>query len=588
MNTRNDLPSLRQKLLKSFSLLVALYAALGLILVVAVLMASRNTPKVIHLNYDSISAMTRMQESWNALRAPEEFNWRTPHEWRDQFERALQFEENNLTEPGEREIAQNIRSFWLANGHDIAGLPSSKALELRQLIESVIRANERGMFELAAENTDLARTVLFGAIIYFVISLSVVLFVANNLAGRISRPLNEIARALQDKPAVGSTLSLPAANSQEIQILTQELAKLWFRVSEIDKHNIDKLIQEKTKLQTVLESVEDALVVIDPDGKITHCNHNLLRLLGRSDEDLKGQSWRDIVLNNEEFKPALTITNNNECELKLGTPRRYYSVRLRHIVNASALVATLYLFHDVTERRQREKLRSDLIDLLSHELKTPLQSLGTASDLLAYRKDDLPEDLRVFAETISEDVDRIRGVANEFVQITQTKSKMMRLHLERVAINGVIEDWLKPFKIIAKDKGVKVELYSEGSDPILANVDRVKFPWVLSNLVSNAIRFSPKGAVVIVKVSGNTGQVEIRVEDQGPGVSQGERQRIFEPFYQSDDSIAQDGNRGLMGVGLTIAKEVVEAHDGCIEYLQNVPTGSILRITLPTPDTEVG
>src|SRR5262249_23179928 len=148
--------------------------------------------------------------------------------------------------------------------------------------------------------------------------------------------------------------------------------------------------------------------------------------------------------------------------------------------------------------------------------------------------------------------------ANEFVQVTQSHSKILKLKLELLPLNQVLPEWIKPFKIVAKDREVTLNFKQEGSDVIWANVDRVKFPWVISNLLSNAIRFSPKGSQVDVMLTDRNGSVEIQVDDQGPGVAEDDRQRLFEPFFQSAMSTSS-GSKGLFGIGLTIAKEVVEA-----------------------------
>jgi signal transduction histidine kinase len=120
----------------------------------------------------------------------------------------------------------------------------------------------------------------------------------------------------------------------------------------------------------------------------------------------------------------------------------------------------------------------------------------------------------------------------------------------------------------------------EGSETIWANLDLVKFPWVVSNLLSNAIRHSPAGSEVSIVLTDRNGAVEIQIKDQGAGIPEPDRAHIFEAFFQGT---LATGGRGMFGVGLTIAKEVVEAHDGRIEYFPRIPTGSEFRITLPFP-----
>jgi signal transduction histidine kinase len=196
-------------------------------------------------------------------------------------------------------------------------------------------------------------------------------------------------------------------------------------------------------------------------------------------------------------------------------------------------------------------------------MKTPLQSIGTALEHLSVQKKDLPKATETLIDAVSEDIERIKAIVNEFVQANQSHSRVLKLKLEITALNQLLPEWIKPFKIVAKDKEVRLNYLQEGSETIQAKLDRVKFPWVISNLVSNAIRFSPPTGEVSILLTDRNGGVEIQVKDEGPGFSADKK----EPF----------------GTGLTIAKEVVEAHDGRLEYFRRPTRGSEFRVTLPFP-----
>jgi NtrC-family two-component system sensor histidine kinase KinB len=582
------LPTLRRKILGSFWGIALLYGVLGVFLVISVQIASRTSPRMIHVNYDSIAAADQMREALSALESPSSYPGLPEAKAREQFEKALVFEEGNISEPGEKEVAQGIRASWEKLKQQ-EGPPSlSEFRKLNELLKTLVAVNELGMFKLASGNEDLSHKVMYGAIAFFLISLIAALFVADGLALRISRPLKSIAEALHRRPGIGKKLKLVEANTLELLILTTELTRLWERVSETEKVNVREIMQQKIKLESVLESVDDALLVIDREGKISHANQTLLELLGLPASDVNGKVWSDLSSVGENYIKLRALLNadlpdSSEVELFLKAAKHQFSARSRQIhVPSDGQVAMLYLLHDITEKRHRDRFRAEFIDLLSHEIKTPLQSLGTATELLTAKRAGISEELRPLIDTISEDVDRIKAVANEFVQITQSHSKVMKIKLEVTAMNQVIQEWIRPFHVVAKDRDVRVTYKQEGSEVIWADLDRVKFPWVISNLLSNAIRFSPAGSEVEVLLTDRNGAVEIQVKDDGPGVPEGDRQRIFDPFFQSPMPTGA-GTRGLFGIGLTIAKEVVEAHDGRIEYFPRLPHGSEFRIVLPFP-----
>jgi NtrC-family two-component system sensor histidine kinase KinB len=319
---------------------------------------------------------------------------------------------------------------------------------------------------------------------------------------------------------------------------------------------------------------------------VTHCNQFMLELLNLPGKDVVGHKWSDLPTNHENYLGLRAILademqDSHEIELQWGPNKFQFSARLRKIgSDPDQPIATLFLLHDITERRQRERFRSEFIDMLSHEIKTPLQSLGTATELLMGRAKELPEALRPLAETIQEDVERMKAVASEFVQVTQSPSKVMKLNLQSVSLSQLIPEWIRPFKIVGRDKSVTVEFRALGENAVLAKIDPVKFPWVISNLLSNAIRFSPNGGTVEVRIGRTDGEVRIEVADQGPGIPAEEQARMFDPFYQGHQAIA-GGKQGMFGIGLTIAKEVVEAHGGNIGYRSLSPHGSEFVILLP-------
>lgn len=584
METQRALPSLRNRIFRSFVSIVTIHGLLGVLLLVAVITASRNTPKVIHRNYDSISSVIKMEQALDALRYPKDYPEKTETEWRNQFQHSLDFEETNITEPGEKDGVRQIVDWWKKNGNQIQKVSAVEWNQAKDHLYHLITVNEKGMFDLAGQNSRMANIVLVAGILFLLTTLILSILFADQIANRLASPFRDLAEILRSKPKIGKKLKLPEPADLEVLILNEELTRLWDQVNEIEGMNIRQLVEEKTRLETVLEGVEDSLLVVDRSGRVTHCNPLLLELIGLKSEQVIGEFWTDLPTIDEDYlklREVLkeTVRNGSEVELQLGDSRRYYSARARKIESEGGLFGTLYLLHDITEKRQRDKLRNDVVDLLSHELKTPLQSLGTASDILVRKRAELPEDVHLLVDTIAEDIQRINAVSHEFVQVSQAQSKVLKFKLDRVVISEALGDWLKPFKVVAQDRGIEL-VYDQDSDrPLAAFVDSVKFPWVISNLVSNAIRFTPKGEKITVRLSERASQIEIAVEDHGPGVPIEDRKKIFEPFYQTKIS-TYDGTRGLFGVGLTIAKDVVEAHDGSLEYVSNTPTGSIFKIRL--------
>jgi two-component system, NtrC family, sensor histidine kinase KinB len=582
---------MRRKILRSFLIMVGLYGLLGAIMMAAVFFASGITPKVMHLNYDSISAAQEMSRALQELRFPEDSREASLAKVAQRFETALTFEEHNMSEPGVAKIAVHLRENWKKASSDLPQISKESFLptynQLLTDLNQLVLVNQTSMFRLAEKSTVIRNRVFAGTIVIFLISMLFAIYTGDGLANRLSSPLKEIAEALRNKPVPGEKLRLPTPTSLEMRILTHEMNQLWKRLSELRKLNVEEIASQRTKLETVLEAVEDGIIVIDNTNNVVQCNEGLLKILGLPRELVVGHRWSDLPTSDPDYlrlreQLSPEVPNEQLVDLDVSGSVRTFSIRTRPLISKSGeALATLYLLHDITERKQRERLKTEFISVLSHELKTPLQSLGTAVELLAKRKSTLGEEEQMLIETINEDVARIRAVAQDFVQVGLVDARSLRLKTGRHALSELIQEWVKPFRVVAKDKRVALKYVQDSTEVIWANIDVVKFPWAISNLLSNAIRFSPNDSTVTVSAVDTSGKILIEIADEGPGIPEAVRMKMFDPYYQAPP-LESGAPSGFLGLGLTIAKEVVEAHQGKIDYVPGNPKGSIFRISLPS------
>ncbi|HXW68584.1 MAG TPA: HAMP domain-containing sensor histidine kinase, partial [Dissulfurispiraceae bacterium] len=281
----------------------------------------------------------------------------------------------------------------------------------------------------------------------------------------------------------------------------------------------------------------------------------------------------------KESSPVFVLRTEKEGQ-------RSFEARIREVHSPTgALVSTMFLLHDVTEVRQRERLKAEFIGVLSHELKTPLQSLGTAVELLSKKKELFDERTQFLVETLMSDVARIRSVANQFIQVDHLPGTSIHIHPELTKLSEFLPEWLKPFELLAAERGVHLNYGKENEGDIRAEIDPTKFPWVISNLLTNSIRVSPRDSTIRVVLACNRENIEIRVTNEGPTIPEEIRRRMFDPYFKGTGEQAGAAARapGYLGLGLTIVKEVTEAHGGRVEYEPVEPTGSCFRILLPVP-----
>lgn len=585
------LPPLRRKILFNFLLVVGLYGGFGTFLMSATFLASRITPEMIHLNYDSIAAAQKLGDAWDILWHVDDYRHGDTTRWIRVFSDSLAFCLGNVTEPGEKEALEAIADVWgrIRPEMESGKLPlfSPEYAEVHRSLARVIALNEEGMFEKAAATVRYRNRVFIIALVIFFLSLAIAVYLADGLAEKLASPLKQIAEALRNKPVPGEKLRLPEPSTLETRILTHEMNQLWKRLSELRKLNLEELSAQTSKLEIVVDSVEDAILVLDNHDNVLQCNQGLTDLVGLPAGLVYGHRWRDLPTGNANYlalRERLTpeISPEASFELDRHGQARFFSGRCRQIMTKPGeALGTVYLLHDITETKQRDRLKAEFIAVLSHELKTPLQSLGTAAELLHKRSQLLDDEARMLVDTINEDVARIRAVANEFVQVSFVDPHALRLRIGRHALDALLPEWLKPFRIVARERGVSIDFSQEGPTPVWVEIDAIRFPWAISNLMSNAIRVSPTGGSVGVRLRVRDHEILIEIRDEGPGVPESARPRMFEAFFQAEGP----AESGFLGLGLTIAKEVVEAHNGFIEYEPGHPRGSVFRLRLPSART---
>ncbi len=586
------LPPLRKKILRGYLSFIAVFGVMCTFLILSsVYMATSITPKMIHANYDSIEAARKMQQAWNALHLTGAYRDLPGKKWMDQFNDALSFELSNIKEPGEDKAVHKIAALWYQWKQGVRSDDLTR--EMNDHLDDLALLNQKGMFQLVIRGGNVRRAFVIGVAFLFVLTFVITLLMVDALSSRLAKPLKDIAEVLRSRVKPGERLKLPEPTSLEIRILNEELSLLWERVSRSDQLNLEKILRQKNQLETLLSSVEDAVIAWDNKGRVTHVNQRMAELIGLGAESIIEMMWLDLPSMSDNYFKLREILRERGKEssqvFELRTEKegfRSFEARIREVYSPSReLVSTIFLLHDVTEVRQRERLKAEFIGVLSHELKTPLQSLGTAIELLAQKKELFDERTQFLIETLMSDVARIRSVANQFIQADHLPGTSILIQPELTKLSEFLPEWLKPFGLLAAERGVTLNYEKESEGDVWAEIDPTKFPWVISNLLTNSIRVSPRDSAIRVVLGRNRENIEIRVTNQGPAIPEEIRRRMFDPYFKGTGEKAGTPARtpGYLGLGLTIVKEVTEAHGGRVEYSPVEPTGSCFSVLLPVP-----
>jgi PAS domain S-box-containing protein len=334
----------------------------------------------------------------------------------------------------------------------------------------------------------------------------------------------------------------------------------------------------------------EAFWSMDENFKCVSCNQAFERLSGSPGYLFSGRSFLQLVTAGEQerlkeyFAQVRQSQVVQKCETQLSRANSSL-VDLELSAEYSSSDSTYYcLATDITERKNVARLKEQIVDMLSHDLKTPLSSLQFALALLPSEDyGDLNEKGANLLNVSEKNVTRLISLINQMLDLHKLDSQQLKLALHDVPVSEIIQPALEAIESFAEEKNMEMTIIAE---EVTVRADKDRMLHVLINLLSNAIKYSPSGSEIVLSVKKLPGDwlAEFRVSDSGAGILPDHRQRVFDRFYRvpSDDGVEQEGT----GLGLAICKIVVEAHGGKIDVENNSPKGSSFYCHIPMVKTK--
>jgi PAS domain S-box-containing protein len=351
----------------------------------------------------------------------------------------------------------------------------------------------------------------------------------------------------------------------------------------------ERLMQWMRFVDRALRSVEDGLIIAGIDGSILFANPRAAQVFGISEHALRGSNLFERLNSDvngfdkrEALLRLLVDRRPVERELTMGdSPERRYTIRLSHVsdvLDVSGRVFGLVAsFSDVTKQYQLQQLKNDVVALVTHELRTPLTAIQGFSELLETFEVD-PEQERKMHVAINEEAKRLARLIDDYLDITRLESGAQPLRLTAVHINDLIERTVVLLDPLAARRSIRL-VRRFVDDPPLVQVDPHLIARAVTNLVANAIKFSPHGRQVFIATHTGRSTITIEVRDEGPGIHPDEVDRIFEKFYRIP-SAEVDGPPGS-GLGLALVCEIAELHHGQVSVASIHGKGSTFTLCLP-------
>jgi len=352
------------------------------------------------------------------------------------------------------------------------------------------------------------------------------------------------------------------------------------------------LITERNRLQAIMDSAGVGIFILNMEGKILFCNPNFGEITGWSLKDIKGKKWEEVIstaANPQKITAPRTydiLETTRQGKTRTGQlifNRQDEEVVIKYIYTPyrdreNKVVGSVGVFSDMTREITLERMKSDFVSNITHELRTPLAAIKGATDLvLGGLEGPVNPGQKRFLKIIKGNTERFIKLINNLLDISKIEAGKVKMNLAKQSILPVISEVLDSLKPLVDEKKIILETkIPERTGTIKFDRDRIS--QVLVNLVSNAIKFTPKGGRIRVEVQEFFDRVDVNVSDTGIGIAPENLSRVFDRFYQVDSSTTKTALG--TGLGLVICKDIINAHRGEIWVVSEIGKGSKFTFSL--------
>ncbi|HEX8355850.1 MAG TPA: ATP-binding protein [Segetibacter sp.] len=489
------------------------------------------------------------------------------------FEKALQQQEKNITEPGEYKATNTLRSHF--NSLKTGDTTRRKIRLIEDQIQLILSANMQAIqtkskiAERTAEDALAIIITLSGLV--FLIAFTFII----NFPSIVTNPINRLAEAIKEIGNKNYNHRVHLNNKDEFGNLAAAFNEMAERLQFFESSNLNKLMFEKSRAEAVINSLKDASIGIDKNNTVLFANHQALQLLGLRTEEVVGKLVEQLKTKNDLFGFLIEKDTTTPFKIVVENRENYFVKEVLEVEQGEAKNKVIVL-KNITSYKELDVAKTNFIATISHELKTPLASSDFSLKLLEdERISKLSAEQKELIGNLKQDNQRMLKILSELLNMSQVEAGRIQLNIGKVNPAKIVENAIQAVILNAREKEIEIKNLSEKDLPGI-EADADKTTWVLNNFLTNAIKYSFHKSVVEVKALQQNGSVIFSVRDFGSGIDQQYLPRLFDKYFQVPGS----SEKGT-GLGLSISKEFVEAQDGKIWVESELGKGSTFNFTLP-------
>ncbi|MFT4154850.1 ATP-binding protein [Parafilimonas sp.] len=522
---------------------------------------------VLQDNYESLAYCHSMQNALNNVEAGIEKS-------KDSFELNLQKQEANITEPGEKKVTSSLRSSFsrIKNGDTVKQNFRLVEMQLQQILQLNMQAiqNKNNIARKTADEAFTVISLLSGLV--FLIAFSFLL----NFPSVVTKPILQFTEAIKEVSNKNYAHRIHIDNKDEFGKLADAFNEMAARLQYFENSNLNRLMFEKSRAESVINSLKDASIGLDKNNVVLFANEQALQLLNIRNEDIIGKNADDVAKHNDLFK--FLMENNSSAPFKIVVQNREnYFIKEVIDIAQNETQSKVIVVKNITSFKELDEAKTNFIATVSHELKTPLAASDFSLKLLEDgRTGSLSGEQKELIENLKQDNQRMLKILSELLNMSQVEAGRIQLNIKQVNPKNIIENAVHAVETNAKEKNISIKNYVEENLPLI-NADEDKTTWVLNNFLTNAIKYSPEDAMIEASVYKKDNTIIFSVKDRGKGIAQEYQSRIFDRYFKVPGS-----NEKGTGLGLAISKDFIEAQGGAVWVESEPDKGAVFSFSLVT------
>jgi PAS domain S-box-containing protein len=540
----------------------------------------KDTQNILVANYNTL------QYSRNMLLSLEEIDSQ-PFAVKE-FQKNLKLQSLNITESGEKEVTQNIISHFSElnenpRDQNLKSVIRKDIAELMQLNMNAIQIKS-GIANTTAESA-IAVISIAGTLCFLIAFILMI-----NLPSNIANPIRELTLSIHQIAQQNYKERVQFEGNSEFGELAKSFNTMAEKLQEYSESRIDKILKGKKRIETLIDNMHDAVIGIDENRKVLFVNDEALKISGLKKEQFVGKQIQDVAVANdlvrdlirEIIDPEIQKNNDNLLKIFVEGKENYFEKEIVDInvlptgEDSKRFIGQVIMLRNITPFKELDLAKTHFMGTVSHEFKTPISSIQMGVQLLEnIRIGELNDEQQKLVSGIKDDTFRLLKITGELLNLTQLETGVVQLNIKPTDIHEMVESVIAGNQSLADHKKITIKSHID-TDLQLINADYEKTSWVLSNILSNAIRYSYENSEVEVKVEkDNENEIVFSVKDHGYGIEDQYLDKVFTRYFRIPGTKAEG-----TGLGLSISKEFIEAQGGNISVRSEIGSGSTFYFSL--------